>query len=101
MSERPRFRDLLELGDLPGMSDIAAERNVVRQGRLRLVALLFLFDLLLIVATVLSFQKTELIEEEITLQQTKQVYDYVYRQETITQTAVVTEIIPYGSEPPR
>ena len=101
MSDHPRFRDILELSDLPGGTDIAAERNVVRQGRLRLLALLFLFDLLLIVATLLSFQKTELIEQEITLQQTKQVYDHVYRQETITQTTTITKVIPYGSEPPR
>jgi hypothetical protein len=101
MSDRSRFSDLLERAELPGLSAISAERDVVRQGRLRLLALLFLFDLLLIVATLLSFHQSELVEEEITLQQTKQVYDYVYHQETITETTVVTEVIPYGSEPPR
>ena len=73
--------------------------RAIQRGRLRLLALLVLFDLLLVVAVVLSFQATELIEEEITLQQTRQVYDVEIRRQVITDTTVVTKIIPYGSTP--
>jgi hypothetical protein len=61
--------------------------------------LLFLFDALLIVATLLSFQNAELIEEEQTLEETRQVYEIVYREQVVTVTTVITEIVPYGSMP--
>jgi hypothetical protein len=71
----------------------------MRRGRKRLLVLLFLFDALLIVATLLSFQNAELIEEEQMVEETREVYEIVYRQEVITVTTVVTEIVPYGSIP--
>ena len=71
----------------------------MRRGRKRLLALLFLFDALLIVATLLSFQSTELIEEEQMLEETREVYEIVYREQVITLTTVITKIVPYGSIP--
>ena len=67
--------------------------------KLRLVALLILFDALLVAAVLLSFQRTELVEEEVTLLQTREVYDVSVLEQVITHTTVITEIIPYGSEP--
>jgi hypothetical protein len=66
---------------------------------LRLVALLILFDALLIAAVLLSFQRAELAEEEVTLLQTREVYDVNFLEQVVTHTTVVTEIIPYGSTP--
>lgn len=83
----------------PGISDIATEKEAVRQSRKRLVALLFLFDALLITATLLSFQEAELIEREFILQETREVVEVIYQEQVITQTTVITEIIPYGSVP--
>jgi hypothetical protein len=71
----------------------------MRRGRKRLLVLLFLFDALLIVATLLSFQNAELIEEEQMLQETREVYEVVYREQVITVTTVLTEVVPYGSIP--
>jgi hypothetical protein len=71
----------------------------MRRGRKRLLALLFLFDALLIVATLLSFQNAELIEEERMLQETREVYEIVYRNQVVTTTTVITEVVPYGSIP--
>jgi hypothetical protein len=73
--------------------------RLIQRGRLRLLALFTLFDLLLIVAVVLSFQATELIEEETTLQQTREVYEVEIRQQIMTDTTVITQVIPYGSTP--
>ena len=63
----------------------------------RLLGLLILFDLLLISAMLLSFQETELIQEETTLRQTREVFDVQIRQQVITHTTLVTQIVPYGS----
>lgn len=63
----------------------------------RLLGLLVLFDLLLIAAVLLSFQETELIREETTLRQTREVFDVQIREQVVTHTTFVTEIIPYGS----
>jgi hypothetical protein len=63
----------------------------------RLLGLLILFDLLLIAAMLLSFQETELIQEETTLRQTREVFDVQVRQQVITHTTLVTQIVPYGS----
>lgn len=69
----------------------------VRQGRARLLGLLLLFDALLIIALMLSYQETELVERVIELEKTRQVYETVIVQQTITQTQVITEVVPYGS----
>ena len=66
---------------------------------MRLVALLILFDALLIAAVLLSFQRAELAEEEVTLLQTREVYDVNILEQVVTHTNVITEIVPYGSEP--
>jgi hypothetical protein len=58
---------------------------------------LFLFDAVLIVAVLLSFQGTELIEEEVTLLETREVYDIQIREQVITNTIVVTTVVPYGT----
>ncbi|HUT21555.1 MAG TPA: hypothetical protein VM366_20575 [Anaerolineae bacterium] len=82
-----------------GMRDHVPVRGTVRRGRKRLLALLFLFDALLIVATLLSFQNAELVEEEQMLEETRDVYETVYREQVITVTTVITEVVPYGSIP--
>jgi hypothetical protein len=74
-----------------------ARQTRARQTKLRLLGLLFLFDALLIAAVLLSFQETELAEEVIRLEQTREVFSTVIIQEIITHTTVITEIVPYGS----
>jgi hypothetical protein len=72
------------------------EGRSARWGRVRLLGLFFLFDVLLIVAVLLSFQGAELIQEEVTLKQTREVYDIQVHEQVITHTSVVTQIMPYG-----
>jgi hypothetical protein len=67
-----------------------------RRSKLRLLGLFVLFDALLIVAVLLSFQGTELIHEEVTLTQTREVYDIRITEQVITHTTVITEVMPYG-----
>ena len=64
-----------------------------------MLGLLFLFDVLLIAAVILSFQETELVEEEVTLRQTRQVYDVQIHELVVTDTVIITQIVPYGSIP--
>jgi hypothetical protein len=61
-----------------------------------MLGLFLLFDALLIVAVLLSFQGTELIHQEVTLVQTRAVYEIQVSEQVITHTTVVTEIMPYG-----
>jgi len=89
----------LESLALSGTRGRAKGRSNGRSGRLRLLALLILFDALLVTAVVLSFQRAELMEEEVTLIQTREVHDISIRQQVITHTEVITQIIPYGSQP--
>lgn len=77
----------------------APTQGAVRRGRKRLLALLFLFDALLIAATVLSFQSAELVEQEQTIQETRAVYEVLYREQVVTTTTVITQVVPYGSIP--
>jgi hypothetical protein len=100
VSGRSRLKNLFKRAEASSISDIPSDREVARQGRRRLLTLLFLFDALLIVATLLSFQETELIEERHDLLETRTVYDIEIREQVITNTDVITEIIPYGSLPP-
>jgi hypothetical protein len=72
------------------------EGRSARWGRIRLLGLFFLFDVLLIVTVLLSFQGAELIQEEVTLKQTREVYDIQVREQVITHTIVVTQVVPYG-----
>ena len=72
------------------------ERQNARGSRLRLIGLFVLFDALLIVAVLLSFQTTELVHEEVTLEQTREVYETRITEQVITHTTVVTRIMPYG-----
>ena len=72
------------------------EKQNVRGSRLRLLGLFVLFDALLIVAVLLSFQTTELVHEEVTLEQTREVYDIQITEQVITHTTVITQIMPYG-----
>ena len=99
MSRRFRFSKLLERIAPPGISDIRTEREAIRRSRTRLIALLFLFDALLIVATMLSFQEAELIEEEQILREVQETIEIQYTREVVTLTTTITEIIPYGSVP--
>lgn len=94
-----RIREWLGQIGLLGMADPVPARNAMRQGRKRLLILLVLFDALLIVATLLSFQNAELIEEEQMLEETRDVYEVVYREQVVTVTTVITEVVPYGSIP--
>jgi hypothetical protein len=72
------------------------ERQSARQSRLRLLGLFLLFDALLVVAVLLSFQGTELIHEEVTLRQTREVFDIRVTEQVITHTTVITQVMPYG-----
>jgi hypothetical protein len=72
-------------------------RQRVRRSKWRSLGLLILFDVLLVVMVVLSFQKTELVQEEVELRQTREVYDVQVHQQVITHTVIVTEIVPNGS----
>ena len=83
----------------PGLLARARKRRNGGPAKMRLVALLILFDALLIAAVLLSFQRAELVEEEVTLLQTREVYDVNVLEQVVTHTTVITEIIPYGSEP--
>ena len=94
-----RIKEWLGLAASPGASEPTPAQNVTGRGKKRLLVLLFLFDLLLIVATLLSFQSAELIEEEQMLVETRDVYEIVYREQVVTVTTVITEIVPYGSIP--
>ena len=93
MGAKPGFR-------LSRFFERDADSKTLHRGRLRLLALLLLFDAVLISATLLSFQKAELIEEETILLQTRQVYDIEVREQVITNTTMVTEVIPYGGTIP-
>ena len=94
-----RIREWVGRARSPALKDPVPAQHAMRRGRKRLVVLLFLFDALLIVATLLSFQNAELIEEEQMVEETRDVYEIVYRQEVVTVTTVVTEVVPYGSIP--
>ena len=75
------------------------ESQNTRWSKLRLLGLFFLFDALLIVAILLSFQGTELVQEEVTLIQTREVYEVQIREQVITDTVVITRVMPYGWTP--
>jgi hypothetical protein len=79
--------------------DRAPESKGARWGKLRLLGLFFLFDALLIVAVLLSFQGTELIQEEVTLIQTREVFETRIRELVITDTTVITQVMPHGWTP--
>ena len=79
--------------------DRAPEGKAARWGKLRLLGLFFLFDALLIVAVLLSFQGNELVEKEVTLIQTKEVFETQIREYVITDTTVVTQVMPHGWTP--
>lgn len=72
------------------------EKQNVRGNKLRLLGLFLLFDVLLFVAIILSFQTNELVHEEITLEQTREVYDIRITEQVITHTTVMTQVMPYG-----
>jgi hypothetical protein len=80
-------------------SNRSLEREAAHRSKWRLLGLLVLFDVLLIVAVLLSFQSTELVEEEVILRQTREVYDVQIREQVVTHTTVITQVIPYGSTP--
>ena len=72
------------------------ESQGARWSKLRLLGLFFLFDALLIVAVLLSFQGTELVQEEVTLIQTREVFETRIREYVITDTTTITQVMPYG-----
>ena len=67
-----------------------------RATKLRLLVLLLVFDTFLIAAVLLAFQTTELIDQEVTLEQTRQVYDIQVRNQVFTHTTIITQVRPYG-----
>jgi len=79
--------------------DRAPEGKAARWGKLRLLGLFFLFDALLLVAVLLSFQGTELVQEEVTLIQTREVIETHVRELVITDTIVITQVMPNGWTP--
>ena len=78
---------------------MAPEGQNSRWSKLRLLGLFFLFDALLIVAILLSFQGTELIQEEVTLIQTREIFEIQIREQVITDTTIITRVMPYGWTP--
>ena len=80
-----------------GLTPKPAQRQGVRHSRWRFLGLLILFDILLVVMVVLSFQRTELVQEEVELRQTREVYDIQVHQQVITQTVIITQVVPHGS----
>jgi hypothetical protein len=74
------------------------ENQGARWSKLRLLGLFFLFDALLIVAVLLSFQGTELVQEEVTLIQTREVFETRILEYVITDTTTITQVMPYGWE---
>ena len=100
MSDRFSIKKLFERAELPGIADISVERDVIHQGRIRLLALLFLFDTLLIVATLLSFQKAELKIQQVHVLETQEAVEYFVEQVNVTETIHTVEIIPYGAPTP-
>jgi hypothetical protein len=80
-------------------STAAPENQTSRWSRLRLLGLFFLFDALLVVAILLSFQGTELVQEEVTLIQTREVFEIQIHEHVITDTTVITRVMPYGWTP--
>ena len=79
--------------------DMGPQSKAARWGKLRLLGLFFLFDALLIVAVLLSFQGTELVQEEVTLIQTREVFETRIRELVITDTTVITQVMPNGWTP--
>jgi hypothetical protein len=75
------------------------EDQSTRRSRLRLLGLFFLFDALLIVAVLLSFQGSELVQQEVTLIQTREVFEVQIHEQVITDTTVITRVMPYGWTP--
>lgn len=100
MSDRFSFKKLFERAELPGIADISQDKDVIRQGRVRLLALLFLFDTLLIVATLLSFRGDELVYERTVLEQTKEIITTQVYEEEVISTVTVIKVIPYGAPTP-
>lgn len=81
---------------LNGALNGTQENQGARWSRLRLLGLFFLFDALLIVAVLLSFQGTELVQEEVTLIQTREVFETRILEYVITDTTTITQVMPYG-----
>ena len=96
MNERTPVRVLRKLGDFLGRANRTERRALVHKSRVRLFWLLFLFDALLIMAVLLSFQGPELIDEVITLEETREVYATRIIKQTVTHIKVITEVRPYG-----
>jgi hypothetical protein len=82
-----------------GPSYVTRESQNGRWSKLRLLGLFFLFDALLVVAILLSFQGTELVQEEVTLIQTREVFEIKIREQVITDTTTITRVMPYGWSP--
>jgi len=74
----------------------AHQNQGARWSKLRLLGLFFLFDALLVVAVLLSFQGTELVQEEVTLIQTREVFETQIVEYVITDTTIITQVMPYG-----
>lgn len=98
MTDHSWLADVVARLRTPDPARPAADRTPERARR-RLIALLCLFDALLIAAVLLSFQTTDLIEEERTLLETRTSYEILYRDQVITQTEVITHLLPHGSVP--
>lgn len=79
--------------------DQVKESQNARWSKLRLLGLFFLFDALLIVAVLLSFQGTELVQEEVTLIRTREVFETRIREYVITETTTITQVMPHGWTP--
>ena len=97
MNERTPVRVLRKLVDSLGGANRAERRVLVHKSRVRLFWLLFLFDALLITAVLLSFQGTELVNEVVTLEETREVYATRIIKQTVIHINVITEVVPYGS----
>ena len=99
MTDRPWLDRLLSAARASQSPDAAKEGTPRNRARRRLIALLCLFDALLIAAVLLSFQATDLVEEERILLETRTVYEILYLDQTVTHTEIITQLLPYGSVP--
>lgn len=84
---------------LTGGTDLTERQASIRKSRLRLLGLLFLFDVLLIAAVLLSFQQSELIEQVTQLEKTREVVVTVIVEQANITTKIITEVLPYGAIP--
>ncbi|MGQ9628417.1 MAG: hypothetical protein ACUVV0_16125 [Anaerolineae bacterium] len=72
--------------------------RVARDNRLRFIFLLIIFNILLLIMTILSMRQGELKEERIILETRKIEYERQILEQVITETKVITVVITGSPE---